>query len=341
MDSLLRPDASVATAHRFPVSALPRRHRRARIAAAATVALGLGGAWASQAAGKWSRRVRPVEAVAPVAQPEPIFEGGGVKEPVLADALCATKAEVRWHAPSWTPVMCHQVARAVITAAVKYRLSPGLILGVMLNESDLDENVVTKYRKAGVAYAQDSGLMGVRCVYDQRGRCSNGIVRGLSPGQTAQFERNIDLGAQILALARNGDGVEKRVIRKRLPNGESITTTKLVRCRHKTHAWWAHYNHGSFYISRGQARHYPHRVAVLYYAWAQGLGLPADEVFTDLFSRPLTVVDPGRRPRTADRPVEPRFRTLVDKIHLATGTRPEAAQARTTLASLAPQSLRR
>jgi hypothetical protein len=332
MQSLLRHDASVATTHRFPARTLSRRSRRARMVAATTVALGLGGAFATHAAGfKWARRARPIEAArTPVA---PILEAdaapAGVKRSVLAAALCATKEQVRWHAPAWTPSMCQEVARAVIAAALKYRLSPALLLGVMLNESDLDENVVTHYRKAGAVYAQDSGLMGVRCVYDGRGRCGNGIVRGLTPRQTADFSRNIDLGAQILAMARDGDGVERRVVHKRLPDGESVTTSKLVRCRHRNHAWWAHYNHGSFYIARGSARHYPHRVAVLYHAWAQGLRLPDGE----LWDRPLTITDPGRRPRTADRPVEPRFRSLVAKIYSATGRTPQSLAA---LAALSP-----
>jgi hypothetical protein len=331
MDSLLRHDASVATAHRFPVLPLPTGRSRTHLAAATALAVSLVGVLATRAAGigPWAPQARPIE----IAVPGPELEAlppAGVKTSVLAAALCATKDSVRWHAPAWSPTMCHEVAAAVIGAAVKYRLGPALILGVMLNESDLDENVVTKYRKGGLVYAQDSGLMGVRCVFDGHGRCYNGVVRGMTVAQTAQFATNIDLGAQILARARAGDGVEKRVQSQLLPDGEVITTTKLIRCRHKNHAWWAHYNHGSFYIAHGFARHYPQRVAVLAYAWAQSLGLPHDE----LFGKPLTVTDPGQRPRTADRPVERRFRILVDKIYTATGMR---TQPQTALAQLGPQ----
>jgi hypothetical protein len=331
MDSLLRHDASVATAHRFPVLPLPAGLARAHVAALSVLAVGLAAGVALRAAkmGPWAAKVATIEIALPGPELEPLSPAG-VQPSVLAAALCATKESVRWHAAAWSPQMCHAVAAAVITAAVKHQLSASLILGVMLNESDLDENVVTKYRAGGRVYAQDSGLMGVRCVFDGAGRCANGVVRGMTAAQTTEFATNIDLGAQILARARAGDGVEKRVVRQQLADGEIVTTTKLVRCRHKNHAWWAHYNHGSFYIAHGFARHYPQRVAVLSYAWAQSLGLPHEE----LFGHPLTVTDPGQRPRTADQPVERRFRVLVDKIYSATGTRPASESA---LASLGPQ----
>jgi hypothetical protein len=330
MDSLLlRHDASVAATHRLP-SFAPRRTHAPSIAAGT---LALAGLLASQAWGytPWGRHPRPVVQPSRPAAPAPVVASAdGVTEPTLAATLCAIKSSIRWRASAWSPAVCHQVAGAVISAANKHHLSPGLILGVMINESDLDETSVTKYRKGGAFYAQDSGLMGVRCVYDGHGRCNNGVVRGLTAADTRDVTRNIELGTQILALARK-DGVEKRVTRIRTEDGQLLTTTRLVRCRHANHAFWAHYNHGSFYIARGEARHYPHRVAVLYYALAQSLGLPHDE----LMNRPLTITDPGRRPRTADHPVEVRFRTLVDKIYTATGLRTHST---TALASLAPRS---
>lgn len=323
MDSPLRHDASVAKTHR----SAPRGWRTGLLVAAALTA-SVGGLTAHARGIHWLSGRAPVRVVPMAAKPAPAKPDSD--EAKLATTLCALKDSVRWRTRAWTPPMCREIAAAVLTSAAKYRLSPALILGVMINESDLDENALTKYRKAGAVYAQDGGLMGIRCVFDGRGRCANGVVRGLTPRQTVQPARNIALGAQILALARAGDGVEKRVVRHRLPDGRIATSTKLVRCRHQSHAYWAHYNHGSFYISRGSARHYPHRVGVLYYALAQGLGLPHDE----LFAKQLTVADPGRRPRTADRPVEARFRTLCDKIYRATGLRTGAQVA---LASLEPQ----
>jgi hypothetical protein len=206
------------------------------------------------------------------------------------------------------------VAHAVLTSAIKHQLSPALILGVMLNESDLDENVRTPYRRRGVVYATDSGLMGIRCEFDRQGRCKNGHVRGMLPSEVIDPATNIALGAQELAYNRDRGGVERRTVAVRLDDGSRALTQKLVRCRHRTHAYWAHYNHGSFYISRGFPRHYGHRVGVLYYAFARTLGLPDREVT----AHPLTVRDPGARPRTADQPVEARFRKLTAKIYRAT-----------------------
>jgi hypothetical protein len=235
---------------------------------------------------------------------------GPQAEVCLASTLCALKDEVRWRTPGWSPSQCQLIADAVQSAAEQHDLSPALIIGVMLNESDLDDKAVSSYERDGKIYAKDGGLMGIRCVFDERGRCKNGFVKGLSFKQIMDPFTNIALGARELAYYRNGGGVEKRTVRLRGADGQIAEKTKNVRCRHATHAYWAHYNHGSRYISQGHPRHYPHRVAVLYYALARALGLSSSE----LESRPITVVDRGLRPRTADRPVEPRYRALASKI---------------------------
>ena len=236
-------------------------------------------------------------------------------EVCLATTMCALKDGVRWRTPPWSPSQCRLYAEAVEAAAEQHGLSPALILAVMLNESDLDEKAVSAYRRDGVVYAKDGGLMGIRCVFDQRGRCNNGFVKGMTFKNVMDPFTNIALGARELAYYRNGGGVEKRVIRVRGADGELAEKTRNVRCGHRTHAYWAHYNHGSRYIERGEPRHYPHRVAVLYYALAKALLLPV----TELESGHLTIVDRGSRPRTADRPVEPRYRTLCSKIQAVSG----------------------
>ena len=122
--------------------------------------------------------------------------------------------------------------------------------------------------------------------------------------------KNVELGAKALAYFRDKGGVEKKVVRERNAEGRMVKRTKNVRCKHRNHAWWAHYNHGSFYNSKGYARHYPHRVAVLYHRLSRVLGVPAPE----LTSGRITMRDPGRRVRTIDQPVEARYRVLYDKI---------------------------
>ena len=93
-------------------------------------------------------------------------------------------------------------------------------------------------------------------------------------------------------------------------DGHRYKVTKNVPCQHKTHAWWAHYNHGPRYIDKGYARHYPHRVAVLDHAFASVMNTPAPE----LEAGRITIHDPGKRERTADRPLEPRFKKLCEQI---------------------------
>jgi hypothetical protein len=233
----------------------------------------------------------------------------------LTTTLCALKQQVRGKDLPWSEAECQRVAEAVESAAEEYQLSPALIVAVMMNESDLDEKAVASYQRDGKVYAKDGGLMGIRCVFDERGRCGNGFVKGMSFKKLMDPATNIALGARLLAYFRES-GVETRTERVRGASGQVETRTRTVRCRHSNHAYWAHYNHGMRYIDHGEPRHYPHHVAVLYYELARGLGLPAPE----LQSRHLTVVDRGLRPRTADRPVEPRYRALCSKIRVVNGT---------------------
>jgi hypothetical protein len=152
--------------------------------------------------------------------------------------------------------------------------------------------------------------MGIRCVFGKgNGMCTNGYVRGLAWKKVMDPLTNIELGARELARWRTG-GVTKKVVRVR-EDGQLIKKTKYVYCQHKNHAFWAHYNHGLIYIDHGFARHYPQRVAVLQTALARALNVDAPEL--KQISR-LTVRDRGERERTADRPVEPRFRKLCSQI---------------------------
>ncbi len=62
---------------------------------------------------------------------------------------------------------------------------------------------------------------------------------------------NIELGARELAHWRDGGGVTRKTIVKLDADGHRQHVTKDVPCEHKTHAWWAHYNHGPRYIDKG------------------------------------------------------------------------------------------
>jgi hypothetical protein len=228
----------------------------------------------------------------------------------LASTICGLKDKIRWHAPAWSPKFCERIAEGVLDSARKNNVSPTLLLAVMVNESDLNEKAAPITMKNGRVYAKDSGLMGIRCVFGKgNGMCTNGYVKGLSWRKVMDPLTNIELGARQLSRWRT-DGVVKKTVRVRV-GGQIVSKRKYVQCQHRDHAFWAHYNHGPVYIDHGFARHYPHRVAVLEYALARALNVEAPELKE--VTR-LTVHDRGQRDRTADRPVEERFRKLCGEI---------------------------
>jgi hypothetical protein len=173
----------------------------------------------------------------------------------LAEALCRLKQKIGARKGTWTAAQCDRLADAVLASAARHDLSPALVVAVMIQESDLDDRAARVSRARG-RLAKDSGLMGIRCVLDRRGRCTNGLVRGMAWRAVMDPATNIDLGARYLAHYRDG----------------------ATRCRHRDHAYWAHYNHGTRYISRGPARLYPREVAALYAAVGQLLGVDTSEL---------------------------------------------------------------
>jgi hypothetical protein len=228
----------------------------------------------------------------------------------LAATICEVKDRVRWRTPAWKPAFCERIANAVLESSKQHDIPPSLILAVMINESDMNEKALRTTLKEGTVYAKDGGLMGIRCIVDKQGRCINGNVRGLSWNDVMDPVKNIDIGARELAHYRHGGGVSNVTVRTRDSDGIMRLKQRRIPCTHKTHAYWAHYNHGPHYIDRGPARHYPHRIAVLYYALARAMNIDT----TSLTSMQLTIHDPGKRPRTADRPVEARYLKLCQAI---------------------------
>jgi hypothetical protein len=228
----------------------------------------------------------------------------------LATTICEVKDRVRWRTPAWKPAFCERIAQAVLESSKHYDVPPSLILAVALNESDLNEKAFRTTMKGGTVYAKDGGLMGIRCVVDKQGRCKNGNVRGTKWSDVMDPVHNIDIGARELGHWRHGGGIREVTVRTRDSHGVLQSKVRKIPCSHRTHAYWAHYNHGPHYIDRGPARHYPHRVAVLYYALARAMNIDT----TELTSMQLTIRDQGRRPRTADRPIEPRYQKLCQAI---------------------------
>ncbi len=228
-------------------------------------------------------------------------------EDCLATTICSLKGRVRWRTAAWAPDFCRTVAHQVLLSAKQNDISPSLLVAVMINESDMNENAFLVSEKNGAVYAKDSGLMGIRCVLDAKDRCTNGSVRGMPWKKLMDPLTNIAIGARELAKWRAAG-----VTRVRDRKGHE----KFVTCQHKTHGFWAHYNHGPIYIDHGPARHYPHRIAVLGYALARALNTEAPELKEP---EKVTMRDPGRRARTPDRPMEPRYRKLCDQIRSVGG----------------------
>jgi hypothetical protein len=228
----------------------------------------------------------------------------------LARTICAIKNKIRWQTPAWTPAQCSNIATAVLTSSKRYAISPSLLLAVMINESDLNETAARITMRENKVYAKDSGLMAIRCVLGKHDRCLNGNVRGLAWTNVMAPATNIDLGAKELAYWKNGGAVTRTVVKIRDASGRVRPVFRTVPCHHKDHAYWAHYNHGPRYIDHGYARHYPHRVAVLDHALANVLNVEAPE----LRGTTVTMHDPGKRQRTADRPLEARYRKLCTQI---------------------------
>jgi len=233
----------------------------------------------------------------------------------LAQTICAVKERIRWQTPAWTPSQCRKIADAVNESAKKHDLSPSLLLAVMVNESDMNEKSARAYTRDGRIYAKDGGLMAIRCMPDDKERCTNGNVRGVAWKDLMNPATNIELGARELAHWREGGGVVSKTITKLDAQGHRYKVTKNVPCHHKTHAWWAHYNHGPRYIDKGYPRHYPHRIAVLDHAFATVMNTPAPELETGR----ITIHDVGKRERRLDRPLEPRFKKLYEQI-MSSGT---------------------
>jgi Transglycosylase SLT domain len=263
----------------------------------------------------------PSDAVPSMDQP-PVTEAPSAEVPnaeipnasCLTRTICAIKDKIRWQTPAWTPVQCNNIAKAVLTSSGRYNISPSLLLAVMINESDLNEKASRPTVRNNRIYAQDSGLMAIRCVLDKRNRCLNGSVRGMSWKELMKPATNIELGAHELAYWRDGGAVMRTTVKMRGSDGRVRPVYKLVPCRHRDHGYWAHYNHGPMYIAHGYARHYPHRVAVLDHALATVLNVDAPEL-----RGKITMHDAGRRERTVDHPLEPRYKKLCSQIESVGG----------------------
>jgi hypothetical protein len=133
----------------------------------------------------------------------------------LATTICEVKDRVRWRTSAWKPAFCDRIANAVLDSSKRYAIPASLILAVMINESDMNENAFRTTMKGAHLYAKDGGLMGIRCIVDKQGHCTNGNVRGVAWSEVMDPVTNIDLGARELAHWKNGGGITNVTVRSR------------------------------------------------------------------------------------------------------------------------------
>lgn len=246
----------------------------------------------------------------------PDDQGPGTKT-CLASALYSLRRRVRPHDAAWTPAFCRSLAETVAAVGERYDLSPALLVAVMMNESDMDEGAARVSRTLR-GIAMDSGLMGIRCVLDRRGRCKNGLVRGLAWRDVMDPFTNVELAARYLAHYRDGAGRDRIVVRLRQADGPARIIERDVPCRHRNHAYWAHYNHGTRYIARGPARHYPQHVAVLYHALGVTLGFETSDTPPEALSHSSGAA--SRNSKLRDLILSTNLCTPSTAIAAATGT---------------------
>ena len=76
----------------------------------------------------------------------------------------------------------------------------------------MNEKAARAYTRNGRIYAKDGGLMAIRCMPDDKERCTNGNVRGVAWKDLMDPTTNIELGARELAHWREGGGVVRKTI---------------------------------------------------------------------------------------------------------------------------------
>jgi len=158
------------------------------------------------------------------------------------------------------------IADAFATEKYKDSNYHWLLVGIAINESDLNPNARNISRTKRGFTAVDTGLMGVRCLF--RGSpgaervCTNGYVRGLTLTQLAVPATNVAVAVRMLTDLRDKP---TRIIR----NGRRVV------CGHKSHPYYAHYNWGNRVFTTGPASAYPYRVAGFAQLLATLAGEPA------------------------------------------------------------------
>ncbi len=126
----------------------------------------------------------------------------------MADLICKLKPRIGRKRQNWSQPFCKKIADGILSSARRHNLNPSLLLAIAINESDLDENAEGGAEKRKTVVAKDGGLMGIRCIVDRAGICTNGPVRDIPWRTLIEPIHNIEMGARILANYRDGGSVE-------------------------------------------------------------------------------------------------------------------------------------
>jgi hypothetical protein len=88
---------------------------------------------------------------------------------VSSPLVCAAQNAVRGKRPTWSVDLCRRLAFVLNGTA-----RPRTLLAMAVIESDLTVRALSPMkRKAGGERVRDVGLLGIRCLLDQQGRCRN------------------------------------------------------------------------------------------------------------------------------------------------------------------------
>jgi hypothetical protein len=113
---------------------------------------------------------------------------------VGAGTVCSVQGALRHGGRAWTARECSDVAAALDATG-----SFEKFLAIAVLESDLRGGAVVEHppRPDG-RRVLDVGLMGIRCLADGRGRCTNGEARGLTVGQLLDPATSVRTAAAVL-----------------------------------------------------------------------------------------------------------------------------------------------
>lgn len=109
--------------------------------------------------------------------------------------VCRVQLALRPRSPAWPSEKCERVAAALNTTA-----APRTLWGIYINESDMRDHVAVWHGPRTV----DDGGFGLRCLLDDHGRCTNGVVRGYRVRDLQDAETSIRL-ANVLLVSLGGD----------------------------------------------------------------------------------------------------------------------------------------